>query len=37
MAEIATKNTFQETEISNKNEMFNENKMLIDEYENNND
>ena len=37
MAEIATKNTFQETEISNKNEMFNENKMLIDEYENNNE
>ena len=37
MSKVATENLFQEIEISNENEMFNENKMLIDENENNNE
>ena len=37
MAKLATENLFQEIEISNENELFNENEMLIDEYENNNE
>lgn len=34
MAKLATENLFQEIEISNENEIFNKNEMLIDEYEN---
>ena len=37
MSKVATENLFQEIEISNENEMFNENRMLIDENENNNE
>ena len=39
MAKLATENLFngKSTEISNENELFNENEMLIDEYENNNE